>query len=62
MAFERYLCPVYNREIDEGECMECSMAAEGMGPHYTAVDMEAANPDYERICLECEHHPVMDFG
>ena len=60
MASERYLCLVYDREVDLGLCFECAMAAEGMGPHSRAEDMEKANPDYMSICLACEHHPPMD--
>jgi len=62
LAFDRYHCPVFDREIDEGECFECSMSAEGMGPYSTKMEMQEANADFERICLECEHHPIMNFG
>lgn len=51
---------MFERDIEISDCFECSMAAEGWGPSSTRIEMEEANADFMEICLECEHHPLME--
>jgi len=60
LASEWWYCPVFERDIEISDCFECSMAAEGWGPSSTRIEMEEANADFMEICLECEHHPLME--
>ncbi len=53
-------CPVFDKEIDKGDCFEYAMAAEGWGPGYMKMMMEETNPNFQTICLSCEHHQKMN--
>lgn len=55
-----WYCPVFRSEIDDGDCFDCALAAENSGSQLTADRMQAANPDFESICLKCKYHPVME--
>lgn len=49
-------CPIYNEEIDERDCFDITMTAEGLGPTSLDKKLKAQNENYENICLNCPNH------
>ncbi|HWQ41311.1 MAG TPA: hypothetical protein VN456_04670 [Desulfosporosinus sp.] len=49
-------CPLRQRQIEEYECYEISMTAEGLAPKRYLSDNESEIERYREICLNCPHH------
>lgn len=49
-------CPLVGKVIEEAECFDMSMVAEGMAPQNTVPDMVIKIPEFKRICLDCPNH------
>lgn len=49
-------CPLYDKEIYEGDCFEITVTAEGMGPIDLKERLLAENENFIDICLNCPNH------
>lgn len=50
------ICPLMNKEIDDGMCFDISMVSEELAPERTMPDEVASIECHREICLTCEYH------
>lgn len=49
-------CPLKKKQIEEYDCYELSMAAEGLAPSKYLSENKLEIEKLKKICLECPNH------
>lgn len=49
-------CPLYDKEIYEGDCFEISITAERMGSKSLYKQLSEEHEDFENTCMNCPNH------